>query len=60
MLLHCVQTRTEYRFASVPGWYKVEVVNMITRMGGVWQEEVRHLPACRRNVTVMCARKSML
>ena len=40
-----LQTRTEYRFASVPDWYKVEVVNMITKAGGTWAEEVRC--ACR-------------
>lgn len=36
-----LQTRTEYRFAVVPGWFKIEIVDMVTRMGGVWQEEVR-------------------
>jgi hypothetical protein len=42
MHLHALlQTRTEHRFAVVPGWFKIEVVDMVSRMGGVWQETVR-------------------
>jgi hypothetical protein len=49
--------RTDYRFASVPGWVKVEVINVATRMGAIWQEEVRshhgHIKWCMCVVMTM-------